>query len=583
MIKIPSITSVKFLFGSIYTIAIIVIFSLIALILPAQIDSTLSSFFNESLVPSIRQDGSVLSEKTNVLLESKKSESSIFSEAAFTREKNAITEGYANLIMPIVDSYDMDLLNVTTQKMLTDIDALKGIKLVTEKNGSATELGETTQGSDLIKSYTKTLESDFSYVSLTLFFDTSSLLEQIENENISFKQSLKNIDESVASIVSNVEKEAAIAKKKILSDTTRNIVIAAVIASILFTIISIVLLHLTIIKRLMSANKILHSVAQGDMTRDIVVGRKDEIGRLFVSMKKMQETISDNIRLTNDSSTQLFESSKELLIMSEESNKGINNQEVQTERAASLIEKLAFTVNGVSDKTASAVSAAQESLKKSTVGKESVQNIVLAINELSGNIKESERMIHGLAEESKAISSILDVITGISEQTNLLALNAAIEAARAGETGRGFAVVADEVRTLASRTQTSANDIREMVERLSLQTGSAVKGMEKSRSNADNAVEKAQQAGEAIHSLSSSICVMSDINADITSTASEQSMVSKEIHKNISDINVIGNNNSTIGNDMSSRVEGLSEIAKELKGIVSYFTLSESASKRRVK
>lgn len=204
-----------------------------------------------------------------------------------------------------------------------------------------------------------------------------------------------------------------------------------------------------------------------------------------------------------------------------------------------------------------------------------MQTVVLAINDLSDNIKESEKMIHALDEESKAISSILDVITGISEQTNLLALNAAIEAARAGETGRGFAVVADEVRTLASRTQSSANDIRQMVERLSLRSNDAVKGMGKSRSNADNAVEKIQLTGEAIHSLSSSLGLMSDINMEIKSAADEQSIVSKEIHQNVLDISEIGQKNSVISSNISSQAQGLSEIAKVLKSLVSYFTLDE--------
>src|SRR5690606_6675855 len=115
-----------------------------------------------------------------------------------------------------------------------------------------------------------------------------------------------------------------------------------------------------------------------------------------------------------------------------------------------------------------------------------VEKTLGAMSDLSSKIEVAGSHIETLSDKSNDIGQILDVIKGISEQTNLLALNAAIEAARAGEAGRGFAVVADEVRNLAQRTQSSAQEIQQMIEQLQVGAREAVSTMVESRRFSDD-------------------------------------------------------------------------------------------------
>ncbi|WP_375232729.1 methyl-accepting chemotaxis protein [Pseudomonas syringae group genomosp. 3] len=127
-----------------------------------------------------------------------------------------------------------------------------------------------------------------------------------------------------------------------------------------------------------------------------------------------------------------------------------------------------------------------------------VQNTVETMRKISQEMQSAASGIEALGKQSLLINSIVQTIGGIAQQTNLLALNAAIEAARAGEQGRGFAVVADEVRQLAGRTSAATEEIVNVVQQNQALADEAVRGMANSRTQAEQGLVLANEAGAVI-------------------------------------------------------------------------------------
>src|SRR5690606_1053832 len=133
----------------------------------------------------------------------------------------------------------------------------------------------------------------------------------------------------------------------------------------------------------------------------------------------------------------------------------------------------------------------------------------------------------------------LDVIQGTHEQSNLMARNAAIEAARAGGVGRGFAVVADEVRNLAHRTQSSAQEIQQMIEELQVGAHASVENMAASQRQSEDSVTIADRAGERLGEVTQRIGEIDGMNQSVATATEEQTSVIESLNMDITEINTL--------------------------------------------
>jgi methyl-accepting chemotaxis protein len=361
---------------------------------------------------------------------------------------------------------------------------------------------------------------------------------------------------------------------------TRNyILLFFLMLGIGFMIFSVIFLTKTMFVPIESIVHELEQVADGNLAVEIDDYGIKEAFVLSNTLKRLVVKLSDNIHVIKDNGDALLSASNALFESTTLTKEGMTMQQGETIQVATAMEEMNATVTDVASSTSNASSSAQQSLDKCTEGKQTVDTVIVTVNQLSNNILQSEVEIKKLSEESQSISSILDVISGISAQTNLLALNAAIEAARAGEAGRGFAVVADEVRSLANLTNEAANDIRTRVEQLQNGADNAVCSMNTSRETTDNAVTQSEETGNSIERVSEALLFMNDINMQIATAAEEQTAVVNEINQNVVRIKDISEDNAERADKTAMQSQDLIVIAESLIDSVSYFTLSDSHEK----
>ncbi|PTO94503.1 methyl-accepting chemotaxis protein [Vibrio sp. 10N.286.48.B8] len=328
-----------------------------------------------------------------------------------------------------------------------------------------------------------------------------------------------------------------------------------------------------ILGRIKAINVMMESIANGDGDLTVRMNAKgnDELAQLAHSFDTFINKLHGNIKELSGVMTVLTDSSCSSEEAAVKSMSNAEKQKQQSESVATAVNELVMTSNEVTANIENAATNAEKIKENAHQALQKTQSTNDSINVLVENIAESQDLIVQLEEQSREINQVVTTIQGIAEQTNLLALNAAIEAARAGDHGRGFAVVASEVRELSLMTNDSTHQIESTIHGLTTGIDKTVAKMTASLEQTELVKNQTKDVVNAIEGIHFQVGEMFDLNSQISTASEEQSMVSVEIDRNITDIAHLASDTYTVVSGSVRCSEQVSSVSVKLEKIVAQF------------
>jgi methyl-accepting chemotaxis protein len=276
--------------------------------------------------------------------------------------------------------------------------------------------------------------------------------------------------------------------------------------------------------------------SEGDLTHKLRATEHQELMDMANGFNAFNEKLRLMIFSLKNDSQQLKNESQQMNIVSQSAKVATGIQVEQMQSVVVAMNEMSATAHEVAKLAGDTSSDSQQSAAALNNAEQLFKKTVSEFKSVSQEFEDTRHQIMAVANSSNQISSITDVIQSIAEQTNLLALNAAIEAARAGEQGRGFAVVADEVRSLAARTHTSTEEIKQLIQTLQSQVNQTVDKIGSNTNKVNNTLSDANEAYAKLSAVTHGIQAITDSAYQVASAAEEQNQVAEQINRNITTI-----------------------------------------------
>ncbi len=277
-------------------------------------------------------------------------------------------------------------------------------------------------------------------------------------------------------------------------------------------------------------------ISEGNLSTDLDVNQKDEIGQLADSLKLMSQKLCEIISNITAGAEKIKSTSHHMKTASRNISHEASQQASSTEELSATIEQMMANIEQTTENAK--------------------QTEIIALN-ASKEIETGNRLSEVAEKGMRVIAGKIKMVTDIAFKTNLLSLNAAVEAARAGRHGKGFAVVAAEIKKLAEQSRNVAQEITELTKR-------GVELTEESRSKLSVIVPEINRTSRLVQ--------------EIVYSATEQETGANQVNQAIQELSKIAQQNASFAEELTQSAGELAQQAVELSELVSFFKLNKQRS-----